>query len=1143
MNSDRSNRTSPHHSLGLMESPGLAELKEYFRILPPGDPRGKTVDPDKERAPMVMSFNRHREIPIHWEKLIRSTPPNQTPDAVFFRRSLEASWGFEPHREPTLSDYVCIASRNAGFSVPACEKIEAFKEGAQLTSGEVIIRNCNTGSYHYLVPKPNARIDVLSGKEAYETSWRENVDMVIEVFPMFSDAPCKGPKEMPETRAKGVRPGRLLETLRKGERAIQRGFSISDHIADPPSLGARRLQSPTGAWDAVSAATTEKEIQFIRRSAEASWGAAPHEKPPLTNLIIPVEAPKEGEPARFVRATRFNFETDQWETEPLKPGETVLVHCNNGGSNPGGGGRTGGRYYAAFPKEGEILDFLSDRQSYDQAWDSQIDHLEPVMEVTGNEKIDAFQPFARAEEIDLSLHAIIEEFQELDAYSDFAKTLSDKAEAIPKAIDADVASGRDIDELLEKYRNLKLRYQNIERAKKRLQYRAQKLGYFLAVKDVTDHVPVPEAEEFKVSAKKGELYRGVRKVATWNESVSVPVPVWEWSWFHLRTFTRLENRSIKRHRRYTDYERVSMDLEPWEGKRKELQDKGYDCHLFDLTDAGFTDENGQGIETIMARCRYDENFRRRCALFIPAYEQRLTKGRIKTKYLVIRAPQPGIAPVAAPRLMIEEALSYRTEWRGTELGELVYSLNLAPGESRTVSVTRTFERQTETTRSITSVLDVTESRSNDLASAMETEAKNEEEHSKSSHWDAKASGSYGPFSASASAGGAGNQTSKQFARRMQSIAKNAAQSISRSTREEISAASRTTAKMESTESSVGQIANINQGRTLNLLFYRLNNLFHGGVYLEDLHIVVTPGTELIAGTGIQIPLTYRIAELAEALDEMVAREPFIDYFQIDPISVRSHALKAIYDTILFEYLDRKSLAAMGVGEEDRKSLPAVFDQSSGMLTFERPPEMPVLENTGDPKETRERTDRESEYEENLGKAGKILLGLTARNVPIEPHSIVVPSGALYLDALVGMRAATEPYSEQMRERELLLKSAEIEEKQARAALDRVRAETLRHKLWQDDQPLVLRSPVIEKVKPDGDGNALDIYLSGPLPRGRWILHHAGEAVGEPTPSNPGESRLKTPWPRSREELERLDPNALRLVDMTTGIAIEGAFGR
>ena len=508
MNPDDSKHAPRLHSPGLMESPGLTELKDYFRILPPGDPRGKTVDPDKERAPMVMSFSRHRQIPLRWEKLVQRIPPDQTPDAYFLRRSLEDSWGFAPHREPTLSDYVLIAGRDTGFSVPASEDIEMFKGGAQLTSGEVIVRNCTTGSFHYLVPKPETRIDLLSGKEAYEASWREKVDMVVTVFPMFSESPCKKADPMPDPSAMRGRSGRLLETLRQEEGAIRPGFSISDSLPDAPKPVFHRLQGPADGAEAVLVATTEKEIRFIRRSVEASWGVVPHEKPPLTNLIIRVEAPQEGEPARFVRATSFNSAEDRWNTEPLKPGETVLVHGRSGG---GRGGRNGGRYYAAVPREGEILDFLTDRNSYEYAWASQIDHLEPVMAVTGNDAVDDFQPFARAEEIDLSLHAIIEEFQELDAYSDFAKTLSEKADAIPKAIDAEMVSVRDIDGLLEKYRNLKLRYQDIEQAKKRLQNRARKLGYFLAIEDVTDHIPVPEAEKYKVSAKKGELYRGVRK--------------------------------------------------------------------------------------------------------------------------------------------------------------------------------------------------------------------------------------------------------------------------------------------------------------------------------------------------------------------------------------------------------------------------------------------------------------------------------------------------------------------------------------------------------------------------------------------------------------------------------------------------------
>ena len=487
--------------------------------------------------------------------------------------------------------------------------------------------------------------------------------------------------------------------------------------------------------------------------------------------------------------------------------------------------------------------------------------------------------------------------------------------------------------------------------------------------------------------------------------------------------------------------------------------------------------------------------------------------------------------------MIEEELSYRTEWRGTELGELVYSLNLAPGETRTVSVARTFERQTETTRSITSVLDVTESRSTDLASAMESEAKLEEEKGQSSHWDAKAGGSYGPVSASASAGGARNQTSKQFARQMQSIAKNAAQSIGKSTREEVSATSRTSEKVESSESSVGQIANINQGRALNLLFYRLNNIYHGGVYLEDLRLVVVPGREIVAGTGIQVPVTFKMLEMAEALDALADEDPFVEYFGVDPASLRSHALKTLYETIVYEYLDAESLARLGIREENRKALPAIFDQSSGALSLEHPPRHIELEAEENGKENGD-SEQPSSYEKDLEQAGRTLLGLTTRNVPVEPHSLAVPSGALYLDALVGMRPATEPYSEEMRTRELQTKSAEIEEMLARAALDRARAQSLSQRSTMYDSPLLLRSPVIQKAVPENEGRRLAIFLSGPLPHGRWLVYHGSEPVGELEAFTPGESTVNALWTRKQDWLDRLDTGALRLVEHATGVAVQ-----
>jgi len=94
-----------------------------------------------------------------------------------------------------------------------------------------------------------------------------------------------------------------------------------------------------------------------------------------------------------------------------------------------------------------------------------------------------------------------------------------------------------------------------------------------------------------------------------------------------------------------------------------------------------------------------------------------------------KKPLPGILPTMLPRLALEESLSYRISWQEMQLGELISSINLAPGEERQVTMTRAFERETTVSRSTTSVFDISQTDSTDLATEMENQSRQESQQS------------------------------------------------------------------------------------------------------------------------------------------------------------------------------------------------------------------------------------------------------------------------------------------------------------------------------------------------------------------------------------------------------------------------------
>ncbi|WP_213290549.1 hypothetical protein [Bradyrhizobium sp. sGM-13] len=507
-----------------------------------------------------------------------------------------------------------------------------------------------------------------------------------------------------------------------------------------------------------------------------------------------------------------------------------------------------GREYVAILKDpAQASHVLDDEASYDAFW------------ATGLLKLQldpAISP--SVEELDLSAPVIINEYNELVAAETLAKTFSEKAdEFVSTSIGPQLLEGDEIERVSSRFLRMKAPYEQVKVAKLRLKDRAADLGYVLPL--VQERRPLPGGGDAVLEP--GKLYREYVRLFTWTTT-------------HERiVFDRIFPRRVVDTTIHVelgrDYYQVMPDYDPWIERRDQLfRNENLTSYIFQRNGSEFVTRNGETLSAIAKRCDLDEQFRLACAIWIPVYEQKLTKGEVLTKYLIYKRPLPGIKPIDFPQVFIREELAYKSHWKHPEIGELLNSLNLAPGEERTITIERSYSREAEERKTATSLLDVSETESLDLATEIENEAKRSEDTSRSSNWDVSAGGSFfgGLFSASGGAGGSSTTTTSEFARNVQKLARRASNSLTRRTRQEVSTSSSVRTNILSREVTTIKVNNINDGRTLNLLFYQLFNVYECGLYLEDLELVIVPPIEVVDGSNVTLPVRAKFSEIEKALD-------------------------------------------------------------------------------------------------------------------------------------------------------------------------------------------------------------------------------------------------------------------------------------
>lgn|GEM_PF-2286247 len=792
-----------------------------------------------------------------------------------------------------------------------------------------------------------------------------------------------------------------------------------------------------------------------------------------------------------------------------------------------------GRSYLVLPVEGEAFtaaDFATPA-GYQSVWRDKISGIELVY----LSQDEALQNSSEFEEIDLSARLIEEKFQELIQLKAFQVNLLQKADpVINTMLEQAAASGLELNEL-ERLQNkalqLKMADYQIDKRIKRLVNQANELGYLLFDKD---QEPFPLPDGSTIEAKAGYLYRKYKRTAKWSTTQTVNRTVrkvLKFLFVKVKVKRVVKQQVQKQHSKIVeDYQLVDTSKDLLEDKVIELRRLGYKVNVFRETAQSYISQDNVSLESVMEECGRNESVRLETAVVLPIYEESMTGDKVLVKYHVFKKPLPGIQPNTMPRLTLIESLSYRLAWVGSRLGELVNSLNLAPGESRTITIRKEYERESTVTESRSSIFDLDRQESNDLADEIENQMRRESEHSDETSMSVEVKGSYGFVSGSANASHGSKNSLKNFSQGINKVARKSSQAINKKQREEVSSSSTNQVKVSTFDETEAKIENINQGRTLNLMFYRIFNRFKSGLFVEGLRFQVISSTEIIAGSGIQKSATYSF----DSFQDMMGEFSDIALPMHLPDAVRyqylNNVLNAIFELINNEYrrveapkaksrskqsfagdlltnLALTTVSILSVNEPDFKqniSSKARNKASSQSVksaketsSVTKKPAAKNLKSSQSPKVVTSNLSNEQEqaqydeYQANLKSIAESLRSATLNNEKAlegtEQDLLIVAPG-LYLDSSLGVQPATEPYSEDMRAQRVRQEAAEVSLKAAEAQYKLALAQNL---LGQSNGA----SNWIVGIIPDKSSRTLQLKFKHLLPQKSWQFYIDGDQVG------------------------------------------------
>lgn len=723
--------------------------------------------------------------------------------------------------------------------------------------------------------------------------------------------------------------------------------------------------------------------------------------------------------------------------------------------------------------------------------------------------------FPKNSSIDRSLIYLREEFFRLDNELVFLTKLKDvyetnktdsttKAE-IPKSskldeIAANFSNTLDQEQLniaKQSYFEVCNRYFEIKNRLENINQDFKKIGYFISTEDdkkiytangtdVTNDV----ISKYKLTQiLKGDVFRIVDKTYTYSYTYPYQVSVCD-----IRVSWLGGNACIKEHNetRYAiGYKTETLDVpvkvdleDPLESYKINIQTNLKDIQFFTFvktSDGYVSEENGISLSQLLKQCEEDESFRLNCVIITYDYDFILTEKKYPVDAKIFFAPLPTMFSQDLPELSIRETLAYRIAWEGAELGQLVNSINLAPGESRQISLSTSFTQNTTKSSSLKTTSDLNTSNSFDLSTELQNEAT--KEISKTDSFSANVSGSYGGI---VSGGASGSTTSsvKSFTRDMSKLARKTSSSINRRLVSEVNESSAQSITVSQSSSRTSNISNINQGSTLNLMIYQINNRYKSGLFLDEIQMSIVRKTELIPNSGLYEFKYYNfhnediyIEKIINSINPLLVEELCC----VEKSSVSKKIAKKINEIIYEDYV--KESEALKLDSIDSNLLKSNHNSNEIDDLFRKIRTVQILRNKKSSQYNIEEYQTESkkldlekkkintdeikatydsdtrEYCENLKTKSLINKNLFDDEELKQESYFTINSGAFFIDSIIGMNSATEKYSDDMRDLE--------KEKVA----GRNNEQKIKNLLLQKELPY------ITKIANDTDNNRSVVHLS------------------------------------------------------------------
>lgn len=305
-------------------------------------------------------------------------------------------------------------------------------------------------------------------------------------------------------------------------------------------------------------------------------------------------------------------------------------------------------------------------------------------------------------------------------------------------------------------------------------------------------------------------------------------------------------------------------------------------------------------------------------------------------------------------------------------------------------------------------------------------------------------------------------------------------------------------------SSTSTVKNLNSGSTLNVVFFRLNNIYESALVLDQLQFVYQASLSLVEGIEVPIVRRYSLSELGKVV-AAIAKDPVFETGELllDQKGIRRYVLRTIMATVLAEYAEPNMLGA-GWNTLGSAAAFAAIDESAKKLFLDWA--ALFIDNASD---VRPQSGAFSTYEEELEHATKTLNALVANGAKISEHRLSVPSDAVYADTVVGNSGALDDYSLRMREREVRMRDADIAFRYAEAR--RTAA-----------GPSSLDSNFLLAVQDDISQQKYYLEVATPIPAGTWNLRQGSDSI----------ARIRVNAPSRRLVAERLGTRQLDSGDAT-----------